>query len=232
MVRRVGLELSQVKCTFIATDVKTARRVCRASRKGGVRLNAAKTAKMLGCSTAGGRRRCVSALAKRLKACKDKTKRLQKLRRAGVCTAAWQRVSGNPAMLYGAHITGVSNSMLCHQRQAAAANSSAPGQGKQVELVLWLADAGGTRTDPAFAAHELPLGFLARAILERWLPIEQIVEAIAAAEESLDAAVSAWNSVTGPFTAAIATLRRLQWVRTAHVCFRNDDLEEDAGRQS
>ena len=88
-------------------------------------------------------------------------------------------------MLYGAHIMGVSNSMFCHQRQAAAANSSAPGQGKQVETVLWLADAGGTRTDPAYAAHELPLGFLARAIWERWLPIEQIVEAIATAEESL-----------------------------------------------
>ena len=110
-VQDVGMELSPLKSIFISADRKTVRRVCRASRNGGVCLKTVKMAKMLGCGMSGGRRRCIRPLAKRLAEAKAKVGRVQKLRRAGVCTATWQRVAGNPAMLYGVHITGVSNSM-------------------------------------------------------------------------------------------------------------------------
>ena len=58
-------------------------------------------------------------------------------------TAVWQAVAGNPAMLYGAETSGVSDSMLEAQRCSAAAAASAPGAGKQKDVLLWQADAKG-----------------------------------------------------------------------------------------
>ena len=77
--------------------------------------------------------------------------------------------AGIPSLTYGTDTIGVADSVLRRMRVMAAAAVSAPGAGKQLDAVLWLADVAGHRADPAFAAHELPVVVLARAVWERWL---------------------------------------------------------------
>ena len=67
----------------------------------------------------------------RLKTARAKLPQVASLRRAGVNTACWQRVAGNPAMTYGEDTVGVADSVLDRQRATAAVAASAPGGGKQ-----------------------------------------------------------------------------------------------------
>ena len=136
--------------------------------------------------------------------------------------------------MYGAETCGVADSMLHRQRVVAAANACAPGAGKQLDASLFLADIGGKKTDPAFAAHELPLGALAKAAWQRWWtplrsgpltdgstsdPSDGLAEALSAAYGKLRGAVSPWPRVTGPFAAAAATATRLGWEHRGGLAF-------------
>ena len=126
-------------------------------------------------------------------------------------------------MMYGADTSGISDSMLDSQRAAAASMASAPGAGKQKDVLLWHADARGVGTDPAFAAHEMPLVSLFKAVWEKWwepdggagIPKELergIKWAMDQAAEKVSRNSRApWALVTGPLTAVEATVLRLGW---------------------
>ena len=150
-VEAAGLEVSVQKSVVLSSHPSLARKIARTRGHNGKRpLHSADRAKMLGCGTAGGRRRAIHVQQHRLKHARDCLPRVQRLRRAGVPTARWQRTAGNPALQYGADTIGVADSVLHRQCTLAAGMVSAPGAGKQLDAVLWLADAAGHTTDTAF----------------------------------------------------------------------------------
>ena len=239
-VADIGLELSATKSRVLATCSRVARNVAKASKVGGPRLlRPARHAKMLGSGTAAGSRRCTVVLQQRLKAVRAKIPRVRLLRRAGVDSAAWQRVAGNAAMSYGTDTMGVSDTFLGQQRSAAMAAACAAGGGKQKDLALWYADARGQTTDPAFAAHELPFAALAKAAWEAWWDapparrglqagsdgVRGLSRALAVAVRKLQGRDSPWAAVTGPFTAVAATAQRLGWTYDGGLRFGTDARE-------
>ena len=80
------------------------------------------------------------------------------------------RSGGTAALVYGQANTGVANTTLLQQRRAVAAAFVLHGAG-DLDLTLALADGSkGGRADPAFAAHEDPIGMWAEAVWCAWLP--------------------------------------------------------------
>ena len=101
-VAAAGLEVSTSKSVVVASHRRIRRQVGRARASCGGRLvRAAHVAKMLGCGTAGGRRRSTHVQQLRLKRARLALPRIAALRRAGVSTACWWRTAGNPSMLSG-----------------------------------------------------------------------------------------------------------------------------------
>ena len=101
--------------------------------------------------------------------------------------------------------------MLDKQRSLAARTSSAPGAGKSPVIANWTNCCKGTRTDPTYPAHEMPIHMYATAWWESWVPrdiMEHAHEKTAAAFES---AKFAWNAAKGPFAATILSARRIGW---------------------
>ena len=238
-VAQVGLELSKTKSVVMATAEKVARYVARASKVAGLRvLKVKRNSKVLGCGNAAGNRRCTKVLNARLKKARGKGRRVRSLRGAGVDTGLWQKLAGNPAMMYGADTCGIADSMLEKQRITAAAAASAPGAGKQKDVALWYADAKGFGTDPAFAAHELPFTSLAKAAWEGWwldtranhgsllsaggmgLSLGECMRRATQATTARGSKV--WSAVTGPFAAVAASAARLGWVYVSGLSFRTD----------
>ena len=130
-------------------------------------------------------KRCVKVLKTRFKATRAKGKMIQKLGRSGVNTAVWARTAGLSGMLYGAEITGISNSMLKRQRSVIAAASSAPGASNCPLTSLWLHDCVSGKLDPSFAAHELPIAQYAKACYEGWIPRDSLQTAFEQARTAL-----------------------------------------------
>ena len=225
-VAAVGLEVSTSKSVVVASHRRIRRRVGRTRASCGGRLvRDAHVAKMLGCGTAGGRRRSTHVQQLRLKRARVALPRIAALRRAGVSTACWWRTAGNPSMLYGTDTLGVADTVLHSQRRVAAAAVSAPGAGKQMDAILWMADAVGNHsTDPAFAAHEMPVVSLARAVWDGWISPVLVARALGWAQHRvLEAAATPWSRTAGPFAAVIASLHRLAWTYDTGLAFVTDE---------
>ena len=234
-VAAADLEVSVKKSVVLSSHPSVARRIACVRDRRGVRiLRKVGRAKMLGCGTAGGRRRATHVQQHRLKATKDRLPRLRTLRRFGVPVARWQCTAGGPASQYGAETLGVADSVLHHQRVFAAAAISAPGAGKNTDAVLWLADAQGIAADPAFSAHELPAIALARALWDGWISAEEVIDGLQWALRRIFTHTSAaWGRVAGPFAAVLATLDRIGWTYDAAAVWFSDtgedvDLERDS----
>ena len=92
--------------------------------------------------------------------------------------------------------TGVSANVTATTGAAAAPASGAGGQ--NVDLALIMAD-GSTngRTDPAFPAHALPIGFWAMAVWNGWMPESDLHHMIWVAKNKLAAANFPWRLVYG-----------------------------------
>ena len=113
--------------------------------------------------------------------------------------------------MYGEANTGVANAMLLNQRRAVAASYVSQGAG---DLDLTLAFADGTksgRADPAFAAHEDPIGMWAEAVWSQWLPRVALEKLAVAALGMIVEGAVAWAKVRGPAAAFVASALRLGW---------------------
>jgi len=137
-------------------------------------------------------------------------------------------------MLYGAEVMGISDSLLTSARGAASAAISTDVGGKTPDLVLLFADAAGTRTDPAFEAHAMPVKYMAMSWWERWQPRDELIMAFNLAVAKLRSVKrSVWDKVAGPMAAFVATVWRLGWVIHSPSTFLTDsgdkvDLELDS----
>ena len=120
-----------------------------------------KKVKSLGAGLAGGRRRNTDVQKLRLKNFQKRTNKFRMLARIGVEVHKLLRTGGIKAMTYGEGIMGVSDSMLRNQRRTTGTASSTAGGpgGQNLDIQLMMADGGPRgKADPAFDAHELPIG--------------------------------------------------------------------------
>ena len=200
----LGLEVSATKSVVTASTEKHAIYIAARITSGKIKPHT--RAKMLRAGTTSGRRRCVHTLRARLDGTKTKAKRVTRLRRFGVNTAAWARTAGVPGMLYSVDIT-----MLKKQRSVIARASAAPGAGKNPTVTNWLHECEGSKVDPIFMAHEAPINMLATAWWETWLPHDILTQAHDDAMQNLETAGFRWNAAKGSFAATILTARRIGW---------------------
>ena len=170
--------------------------------------------KSLGVGMGGGRRRNAQVLTSRLLDFRRRLPRWQRLRRSGVDTHRLLRTGGKAALTYGCATTGVSNTMLARQRRAAAlAAAPANGSGGQhTDMALVMADGGlSGKADPAFDAHEQPIGQWSMACWELWLPACSLLHLAAKAKAALLRPGHIWARVRGPGAAMVASCARLGW---------------------
>ena len=141
-----------------------------------------------------------------------KVPKIKQLRSIGVNSPQMVRAAGTPAILYGCHISGVSDTGLNAARSKVASAASPAAGGRNPTLALLAMDGSAGTLDPGFEAHVEPTKHWALAVWERWQPREQLVTAFANAATKLASAVgSPWSMVHGPTTAVITTLERLGW---------------------
>ncbi len=142
------------------------------------------------------------------------------------------RSGGIAGMTYGQSNTGVSNSTLHGQRVAAAA-ASTPGGAGELDVALLLADGSERgRADPAFSAHDSPIGKWAEAVWESWLPRAALARLTRQAVEDLTGKTSPWRYVFGPAAAFVASAWRLGWHVLSSIRLQTDlghelDLSRD-----
>ena len=232
-MRSIGMEFNSSKSVCIASCSELARSLGRGLPNLGVRM--ARTAKSLGGALSNGKTRNATVARKRLAAFKVRKTQFQKLRRSigarGCATVL--RTGGTAALTYGQSTMGVSNTMLLAQRRAVAAASVASGAG-ELELTLVMADGSlKGRADPAFAAHEAPIGLWAEAVWERWLPRSATQKLVQQAQRTLANRTSPWAVVRGPAAAFVASAERLCWKVIDHVTVDTDrghrlDLTRDS----
>ena len=108
---------------------------------------------------------------------------------------------------------GVNNALLRDQRRTASAafgpTSGRGGENLDVALILAGGSAEGL-ADPAFDAHELPIGEWASAVWENWLPTKSLERLIKHGKHRLARAKKIWAVCYGPAAAFIATCQRLK----------------------
>jgi hypothetical protein len=204
------MEVSAKKSKLIASSAAIAEAIILGTAS--AKVTPARHGKMLGTDAVGGRRRSVRNFRSRLKEFDGKIQKFQQLRKVGVNSPQMVRTAGVPAITYGCDTVGISDTALNGARSKIAAAASPSAAGKNPVLVLLALDGSTGTLDPAFDAHVAPAKQWATAVWENWQPRPQLAEAFAAAALKLENATSSqWHLVTGPCTALLATLRRINW---------------------
>ena len=116
----------------------------------------------------------------------------------------------NPASLYGAAVTGISDGLLTQVRRNAACSTPLFAQGRSLDITLQLAD-----LDPASMATAAPMIRWAQEIWQtttagetRAIPLNQLARAW---QRSFTCKPTRWQQVRGPIGAAILSAKRLGW---------------------
>ena len=115
-------------------------------------------------------------------------------------------------MTYGQRPTGIPPTMLLAQRRAVAATQVASGAG-DLDLRLIVADGSAQgKADPAFEAHEAPIGSWAATVWKAWLARPVFESLLQQAVRTLTGANCIWSHVRWPCKAVVASAWRSGWV--------------------
>ncbi len=209
---KLGLRLSRSgKCNCTATTDAIGNNIADRMKAFGVVFM--RRVKSLGVGLGAGKRRHAAVQKTRLGKFVQKLRRIIALACSGVSAVKLLRTGAAAVMTYGDDTIGVADSALLQRRRAVAAALNKHGKGKELDLVLAMAEnTTGSSVDPAFAAHTAPLVRWAEAIWGGWVPVATLSRAVARAKGKLSGARSPWNAVAGPAAAAVATAARLGWV--------------------
>ncbi len=211
-MQRLGLRLSRSgKCNCTATADAVGNDIAIRMKEFGVVFM--RRVKSLGVGLGAGKRRNATVQKTRLGKFVQKLRRIIALACSGVSPARLLRTGAAAVMTYGDDAIGVADSALLQRRRAVAAALSRHGKGKDLDLVVAMAeDTSGGLVDPAFNAHTAPLVRWAEAIWGGWVPIASLSRAVARAKGKLSGARNPWGAVAGPAAATVATAARLGWV--------------------
>lgn len=208
--RSLGLEVSTKKSIAVASSLKTLRALAFRTRTRA--LKPARSTKLLGTAFAAGTRRSTRVLKARIKAVKQRTSRVQALRRQGLSSIDYVRSAGIPAMLYQSEIMGLSNSTLAQATRTAAALVAPPTAGKNPTLVMHATALHTDAADPRLIANVAPFKTWATAWWEGWASDLQLMTEYQNALQRLGRTSQiCWNKVRGPAAALVATGSRIGW---------------------
>ena len=216
------LEVSAKKSVTVACSRGLAAGIAAISRTR--KLTAVLSAKLLGTTSGGGRRRAVKGLAVRKIAFAKRIPRIHTLRRFGIRADRVTRAMGPPMLTYGVQVCGMSDSHLQQVRGLVAKAAAPQSGGKAVDLVLYSCDTSTGTLDPAFEVHVQPLLSWALAHWQRWQPLASLNLAVEHARERVivdDSTV--WAKVNGPAAAVVASAHRLGWTFLDGSTLRCDD---------
>jgi len=119
---------------------------------------------------------------------------------------------------------GMADTHLQDARATVARAAAADGGGKAHDFTLYALDAAGGTLDPAFDAHILPIKHWALAHWQQWTAREELASAFVSAAARLQRVTrTAWEAVTGPSSALIASLWRIGWTIVAPTRFLTDE---------
>ena len=97
------------------------------------------------------------------------------------------------------HVVCIATTPLQEWKREVARGRSADAAGKSIDLALIFADAkAGQTTDPAFAAHALPIGYWAQVVWYGWRGKHAMATDFACAQRRLASAKSLWSVTSGP----------------------------------
>ena len=202
------LEVSHTKSEGVASSPGLCRDLEHSMRKLGMKFST--SCKSLGGDVMASLQRRVPVQRMRQAALRRRRSRLGRLRGSIVNTSRLFRTGINAAASWGAHVVGVSTTRLLQWRREVARGCSAAAAGKSADLVLIFADDTDSHTtDPAFAAHVLPIQYWAEAVWEGRRAREQLTRDLMNARVRLARARSPWAAVTGPAAAFLATAARI-----------------------
>ena len=227
----VELAISPKKNRCLASSAALGHRIAARLTPWSVQYTA--MAKMLGVGVTAGVRRNMQATAQRIKRLAERKENYAKLKRLGIDTGRLLRTGGVSTMTYGLHVHGVSDYMLLQMRRVAAGLCGSVTRGGHHNLELIVTDNGRNRkADPAFDAHELPIGAWAEACWEGRLHYTALEGLVQGARRALLKAKRPRAVVKGPAAAMLASAQRLGWyVRDAmhavtdagvELCFEED----------
>lgn len=81
------------------------------------------------------------------------------------------------------------------------------------------------KVDPAYEAHAAPIGHLAKAVWNCWLPVKLLFAVVAGAKIRLANAIQPWKILYGPGAPFVCSASRLGWMVHDAV-----SITTDAGR--
>lgn len=221
-------ELSGTKSLVTASTDELGTMMEELWKGGGIFIKYTRKVKALGVGLGAGVRRNVDAMKHRLKTMKKRAPRFRRLRKLGISTSRLLRTGAKAAMTYCQAIMGVSNSLQRDQRRTAAviaAPESGIG-GQDLDLALTLADENAKAgADPAFDAHNMPIGDWATAVWEAWMPERAMERLVAKAKMKLKKTKNTWAKVKGPAAAMVASRQRLGWAVVSSTELRTDRAE-------
>ena len=224
-IKDLCMDLSLTKNVVVASHPRIGQRIESKVRRW--RISLVRSAKVLGSGFAAGTRRNVSVQAARLRTFVSRKSRFHRLRAAGADVARIMSTGGIAALTFGQAVIGVASHVLLRQRRAVAATISADGGGKDLDLALICAERSDRQAvDPAFIAHEAPIGEWADAIWTRRLPTRTLASITASAMARLARSPRPWAIVTGPAAAFVASAARIGWTVRDAFCLRTDDGHE------
>ena len=204
------MEVSAKKSKLIGSSKGLVQAIVVGTRS--AKVSAAKHGKVLGTDDVGGRVRSTVNFRARLTEFGEKATKFKALRKIGVNSPQMVRAAGTPAVTYGCHTVGISDTGLHSARSKIAAAASPDAGGRNPILVLMAIDGPTGTLDPAFEAHVGPLKHWALAVWEKWQPIKHMQEVFSGAALKLaEAKGSVWSRVHGPTTALIASIERIGW---------------------
>ena len=206
---QLSMQVSVTKSSVIASTLKLARKITRASRTKKVKV--ARQAKLLGTGAGGGRRRSTVVIKKRLQDARTYAGRMWALRKAGVNTHQMTRAKTTAGVMYGADVQGIADSLLKAQTSTVARMAAPEGGGKNPTKTLYVLDGASGTLDPAFDAHALLVKHWAAAWWDDWVCKKALRATFCNVRDKFSSGNESWQKVAGPMAALWVSAKRAGW---------------------
>ena len=126
-------------------------------------------------------------------------------------------------MLYSCETSGMSDTTLHEALKVSSALVAPPTAGKNPKLVMHATKMHSDAVDPRMIGNVAPIATWATAWWEGWSPNKNMLDAFRNVTASAGTAKKvAWNFVTGPCRALVATCQRLGWTTSDGRVFTDD----------
>ena len=206
-LRQAGCEVATKKSKVLSNSVFV--RAKLQMRLAPLGVQATRAERNLGIDFSSGKRASTAVRRARLEKSKGRVKRIRKIHGSSAVPLRQRLAKANH---FGVAVTGLNETQLQQSRSQLASCLAKRLHGKSVTIVLMTA---GDQLDPVFDSLA-PVVALTHALWDGWMPQATMAKCDSKAQAEQRDNARPWTTVKGPFGAAVATLKRLQWVILEH----------------